>query len=349
MRKRVLVGLSGGVDSALTAALLQREGYEVTGLYCIMHDKDPDGLKDAQGVADFLHIPLRTADLRSRFDRIVVSDFLNNYAQAKTPNPCIICNPEVKFKALCEEADALGIESVATGHYAAVGKEKGRFFIRSVADKDQSYMLCRLTQEQLSRIRFPLSDTTKEENRALAREWKLPVFRKPDSQDICFIRDESYVDYMERRLGKFPEGDFWLKEENQAVGTHKGLIRYTIGQRKNLGIALGTPVYVSSLDRENNRVILSRTDVVDCGEITASDPVYQMLNPEGTEQELRAYGKIRFSAKAAPCALTIRGEKLKARFDEPQRAATPGQSAVFYDEHGNLLCSGLIEATEDRN
>lgn len=341
MEKQVLVGLSGGVDSALTAALLQKDGYRVTGLYCIMHDEDREGLRDAQKVADHLRIELHTADLREKFEKTVVADFLDCYAHARTPNPCIVCNPAVKFHALCSVADSLGIEKIATGHYAQIGEADGRYYVRAVKEKDQSYMLYRLTQEQLRRIIFPLADTEKEENRRIAEELALPVFRKPDSQDICFIKGEPYTDFIERKLGIFPEGDFWLRDEDRPVGRHKGLIHYTVGQRKNLGIALGTPVYVSALDSENNRVILSRKDVVDHSEISVVSPVFQALDPE--TKEFEGEGKIRFSAKTAPCRVTVKEGFLRASFETPQRAATPGQSAVFYDKEGRILCGGFIE------
>ena len=341
MKKDILVGMSGGVDSALTAALLQKQGYRVLGTYCIMHDQDKDGLKDAATVARHLGIELTTVDLRQRFDEIVVTDFLKEYARARTPNPCIICNPTVKFHGLLAEADAHGIEHVATGHYADIRRDEpsGRYYVAASAEKDQSYMLYRLTQEQLPRIVFPLFNSKKEENRRLSDAYGIPVFQKPDSQEICFIRDEAYTDYIERRLGSFPKGDFWLREEDRAVGTHKGLIHYTIGQRKNLGIALGAPVYVTELDTENNRVILSKTDVVNCTEITVTDPVFQKLSPKATR--FKAEAKIRFSAKTAPCTVIVRNGLLHARFETPQRAATPGQSAVFYKD-GKVLCGGFI-------
>lgn len=341
MKGKILVGLSGGIDSALTAALLQEDGFEVIGLCCIMHDADTMILADAQKVADQRKIPLHVSDMRRTFEQTVVADFLDCYAHARTPNPCIVCNPNVKFKAICDKADELGIEHIATGHYAAVGEKEGRFFIRTVLEKDQSYMLYRLSQEQLKRIIFPLANTKKEENRKRAEDFGIPVCQKPDSQDICFIKDESYVDFIEQRLGTFPEGDFWLKDENKAVGRHKGLIRYTVGQRKNLGISLGTPVYVSALDTKTNRVILSKKDVVDDRIITAASPVFQALAPSVTTFE--GYGKIRFSAKASPCRVTVEEGKLHAEFEAPQRAATPGQSAVFYDAEGRVLCGGFIE------
>ena len=335
MKPSVLVGLSGGVDSALTAAVLQQRGLDPVGLYCIMHDADATGLADAQRVADHLGIPLKTADLRKEFRERVVSDFIDCYARAKTPNPCIVCNPLVKFKALCDVADELGIEKIATGHYADVGEEAGRYFIRAVKEKDQSYMLYRLTQEQLRRLILPLANTSKEENRKQAEELGIPIFRKPDSQDICFIKGESYVEFIERELGKFPEGLFWLKEEDRPVGSHKGLIHYTVGQRKNLGIALGVPVYVSSLDIESNRVYLSKADVVGQTEISVLSPVYQKLDSSVTEFD--AWGKIRFAAKPSPCRVSVKKFSFTAAFAEGQRAVTPGQSVVFYDEDGNFV------------
>lgn len=338
--KSVLVGLSGGVDSALTAALLKEKGYRVIGAYCEMHAYSEEGRVDAKAVADRLGIEFSVLDLQDRFREIVIQDFLDRYTHAETPNPCVLCNPTVKFNALLSEADRRGIDCIATGHYADLiqNPENGRYAVRAVKWKDQSYMLCRLTQEQLSRTVFPLADTEKNENRELADQRGIEVSKKPDSQEICFIQKESYADYIEQRLGRFPEGEFWLAEENRPVGRHSGLIRYTVGQRKNLGISLGTPVYVVRLDPEKNRVWLSRTDLKR-RELFVRDPVFQALSPETSEFEAEA--KIRYSAKTAHCRVSRTVGGFYVLFDEPQRAVTPGQSAVFYRD-GIVLCSGYI-------
>ncbi len=341
MSKTVLLGMSGGIDSSYAASLLKSEGYEVVGAYCIMHEYAEKELEDAKRVANSLNVELKTADLTDRFDEIVKNYFINAYSNAKTPNPCVVCNPTVKFKALCDLADKLGIEKIATGHYAGTGydEKKGRYFIKKASYKDQSYMLCRLTQEQISRIIFPLYGTEKDDNRKAAALSGIPLADKPDSQEICFIPDKDYASFIENRVGKFPEGEFWLEEDEKVVGTHKGLIHYTVGQRKNLGIALGEKIYVKGFDIPNNRIILSRNDVTDNKGLVCEDLVFQGLDPN--TESFDSDVKIRYAHKDAQSSSIIADGKIRTVFYSNQRAVTPGQFAVYY-EGDKVLCAGEI-------
>lgn len=338
---RIVLGMSGGVDSSVVAAMLKGEGHEVFGVYLQMHDIGAESIDDARRVADHVGIPMEVVDARERFDRIVVGDFLDCYTHGRTPNPCVLCNPTVKFHLLLSYADKVGADWVATGHYARVVQDPdtGRYAVACAGDKDQSYMLCRLTQDQLARIYFPLGDTVKSDNRAKASDFGLDVADKPDSQEICFIRDIPYGTFIEQRLGTFPEGDYWLEEEDRAVGKHRGIIYYTVGQRKKLGISLGVPAYVKRIEPETNRVVLSKRDVTDYTEMYCTDLVFQGLSPDtGT---FCAAVKTRFGKRSASCTAKIENGVLTATFEEPQRAITAGQSAVFYRDD-RILCSGII-------
>lgn len=341
MNKSVILGMSGGVDSSYAASLLKNNGYEVNGAYCIMHEYAEEGLQDAKRVAESLNIELHTIDLTEKFDKTIKKYFTDAYSYAKTPNPCIVCNPTVKFKALCDLADKLGAEKIATGHYAGTGfdEESGRYYIKKASYKDQSYMLCRLTQEQISRVLFPLYGTEKDDNRKAAAINGIPLSDKPDSQEICFIPDKDYARFIENRVGKFPEGEFWMEDEDKAVGIHKGLIHYTVGQRKNLGIALGERIYVKGFDIPKNRVILSRKDVTDNQGLVCENLVFQGLDlkTENFESDV----KIRYAHKGATAVSVISDGKIRTVFAENQRAVTPGQYAVYY-EKDKLLCAGEI-------
>ena len=341
MNKSVVLGMSGGVDSSYAASLLKSDGYEVIGAYCIMHEYAEAGLADAKKVAESLKIELHTVDLTDEFDKKIKTYFTESYSNAKTPNPCIVCNPTVKFKSLCDLADKLGAEKIATGHYAGTGFDEvsGRYFIKKTEYKDQSYMLCRLTQEQIARVIFPLYGTEKDDNRKAAALTGIPLSDKPDSQEICFIPDKDYAKFIENRIGKFPDGEFWLEDEEKVVGIHKGLIHYTVGQRKNLGIALGERIYVKGFDIPNNRVILSRKDVTDNGGLVCKDIVFQALDPK--TETFSSDVKIRYAHKGAAAVSTVSDGKIKTFFNENQRAVTPGQYAVFYDKD-KLLCAGEI-------
>ncbi len=337
----ILLGMSGGVDSSAAARLLLETGYTVQGLFCIMHDHAAAELSDARVVAEKLGIPLHTADLRGHFERLVVHDFIDAYRHGRTPNPCIICNPLVKFRALCDYADRLGCEKIATGHYAGVAEEGGRFFVVKSRVKDQSYMLCRLPQAVLSRLMLPLCGREKAQVRALAAQLALPVADKPDSQDLCFIRNESYFDFLRRRGVTNAPGDFVLANTGQTVGRHDGIFRYTIGQRKNLGIALGRPVFVCGRDAAANRVLLEFDDPV--AKTAAVRELIWQARAYAPGESFGAAVKTRFSAAEQPARIDVlEGDRAQIAFAVPVRALTPGQSAVFYDGD-RLVGAGILE------
>ncbi len=357
LKKKALVGLSGGVDSAITVKKLLEEGYTVAGLYLDMHSFDSekpvrvlstDGensdIASALQCADSYGIELYKFGCATKFDEIVKDDFAREYSLGRTPNPCVICNKLVKFASLLECADALGYGMIATGHYATVGQgENGRYYIERGRDsrKDQSYMLWKLSQHQLSRLILPLGDSLKDDNFEAARSDGLSAAERGESLDICFIgKDDNYADFIERRLGAFPEGDF-IAPDGSVCGRHKGIIRYTVGQRKGLGIALGQPAFVKRIDGRENRIYLafSGDEYTDRVEVSG-------LNFVGMEETASFEGellvKIRYAAKPVLCRVTIQGDKCTAIFPEPVRAATPGQSAVFYD-CDRVMFGGFID------
>ena len=358
MTKKVLVGLSGGVDSAVTVKKLQDDGYDVAGLYLDMKIPDfevpvevtsPDGETDdivsALQCAERYGIKLYKFGCGDSFDSIVKEDFAREYSRGRTPNPCIVCNRLVKFHFLMKCADILGYDFIATGHYAGVGYDEnsGRYFVERGLDekKEQSYMLWNLTQEQLSRIIFPLKNTVKTDNFQTASDDGLIAAQRGESLDICFIaKDDNYADFIERRMGKFPEGDF-ISPDGNICGKHKGIIRYTVGQRKGLGIALGEPVFVKRIDGENNRIYLARSGEEYMDELTLSELNFVGMTPTD-EYEGELLVKIRYAAKPVPAKVSVKGGKCTVTFPESVRAATPGQSAVFYDGD-RVMFGGFID------
>lgn len=345
INKRILLGMSGGVDSSAAALLLQRDGWEVIGvtmLLCPDSSADSPDVRDAAAVCAKLGIEHHAIDLRDSFRRNVMDNFAAEYRRARTPNPCIECNRTIKFGEMLRIADEMGASHIATGHYAQVSYENDAYhLLRGDSAKDQSYVLWMLGQSQLARVIFPVAGRGKEELRALAREAGLPVHDKKDSQDICFIPDGDYVAFLEREYGCAPvPGDF-VDESGNVLGQHKGVIRYTIGQRKGLGGGFPCPMYVRALDAENNRVILggegrqyfSRFECERVSTISGNP-----LPPEG----LRAMVKARYAhCPASAVILPKPGECAEIIFDEPQRAPTPGQSAVFCTER-EVLGGGII-------
>ncbi len=324
---KVLLGLSGGVDSAAAALLLQRSGHQVLGCYL---DNGLPGAESARESAEALGIPLTVVDIRAELEAQVCAPFTAAYLRGETPNPCVLCNPQVKFPALLRQAEKEGAERIATGHYARC--EGGKLF-KGRSPNDQSYMLCRLTESHFSRLLLPLGPYNKEEVRALAREAGLAVADKSASMEICFIPDKDYARYIEQRGITPPPGDFLY--QGKAVGAHRGIHHYTLGQRRHLGIALGKRVYVSAIDSEKATVTLSDDEEVWTDHITLRD--ISLLGD--TAFPLRCTARIRHSREDSP-AVTVYADG-SAVFDAPVRAPTPGQVCALYQGE-ELLGGGWI-------
>ena len=365
-KNKVILGLSGGVDSTAAALLLQDRGYEVIGMYfdiwpeCDSDNQDhakgsasgslgdpgvsgASGKARAQLAAEQLGIKFVYRNVNQAFEDSVVCNFCSEYAAGRTPNPCIVCNPLVKFKTMLDVADEMGAYYIATGHYADTyhDEENDLWYIRKAANekKDQSYMLYRLGQEAISRLILPLNDMDdKEQVRQLAREKALTNAEAKDSQEICFIDvSDNYKAFLGRRGITASEGDF-VDSEGNVLGRHKGILNYTIGQRKGLGIALGKPAFVTKIDGDSNQVVLGdnadlfHTEVVSGGNVLVGDI------PDG-----KVTAKIRYAARPAEAELEMLDDgRIRATFTEPQRAATPGQSIVFY-KADLVIGGGFIE------
>ena len=346
---RVLIGMSGGVDSTVAAYLMQQAGYSCEGATMELCSAalgcgGSAGTEDAQKAARKLGIPFHVLDGKKPFQQQVVDAFVNAYETGLTPNPCILCNCHLKFSYMLEEAKALGCELVATGHYARIQKDGDRYLLYKATDtaKDQSYFLAGLTQQQLARTQFPLGELTKEQVRQIAREQGFENAKKQDSQDICFIPDGDYKAFLERYTGKsYPAGNY-LDLEGNVIGTHSGSVGYTIGQRKGLGIGgMSEPVYVCSKDTENNTVTVGPNSALFRDTLDA-DHWNWIAFPCPTEP-FRANAKLRSRHTEQPATIyPLDNGTARVVFDEPQRAITPGQTVVLYD--GDLvLASGTIK------
>ena len=341
---RILVGMSGGLDSTYAALKLLREGHEVEGAVLIMHDFTD--LSAAEEASKAIGIKLHVVDCRDIFST-VIENFVNEYSVARTPNPCIICNPLVKFRALYNYAVDNGFDKIATGHYARVvrvsdgGEEHFALARPKDNKKDQTYMLYRLPEEILSVLMLPLSDELKSDVKELAKSESLAVAERRESQEICFIPDGDYASYIEGIVGVFPEGNF-VDVDGNVLGRHKGIIRYTYGQRKGLGVAAGDRIFVTKIDPTNNTITLSKdgslTDTVKISNI-----VFSGMSAPVAAFSRRAEVKLRYQAK--PVSALVNFEKNGRAIlllDEPVKAVTPGQSAVIYD--GDIvLCGGFID------
>lgn len=337
---KVVVGMSGGVDSSVAAYLLKEQGYDVIGVTMqLWEGEDVEGnccgltaAEDARAVAARIGIPHYVFNFKDVFKEKVIDYFIKEYLNGATPNPCIACNRYVKWEALMHRAMEIGADYIATGHYANIVTHPvtGRFTLKTAENKDQSYALYNLTQEQLSKTLMPDGAYPKSEIRKIAEKIGLVVANKPDSQDICFVPDGNYSEFINSNTDAvITEGDF-VDCEGNVIGRHKGITNYTIGQRKGLGIALGVPAYVTSIDKENNRVVIGSNEDLFKNHVIVKD--YNPMGLGKITEEVRCYGKVRYNQTKAPCIIRPKGEYIEAVFDEPQRAVTPGQAAVFYDD-----------------
>jgi len=348
---RIVVAMSGGVDSSVAAALLAEQGHDVIGLSMQLYDQREgqasfgscctiDDLHDARRVAAAIDIPHYILNFERQFDEHVVSNFVSEYAAGRTPLPCAHCNSDLKFATLVERARGFGADAVATGHYARVERDaaRGRYRLKRGADpsKDQSYFLFSLTQEQLARAVFPVGDRPKDAVREYARAHRLPVADKPDSQEICFIPNDDYAAFVTRRVPEAERAGVIVDERGRVLGRHEGIHRYTVGQRKGLGLSAPAPLYVLALKPAEQQVVVGPKVALERTSLTASGVNWIVERPDGP---LRVQAQIRHRHRAAPATVrALEADHAEAVFDEPQMAITPGQAVVFYD--GEVVVGG---------
>ncbi|MEJ8734923.1 tRNA 2-thiouridine(34) synthase MnmA [Mediterraneibacter sp. ICN-202921] len=344
---KVVVGMSGGVDSSVAAYLLKEQGYEVIGVTMqIWQDEEQAvmeenagccGLRavdDARRVAAALDIPYYVMNFKEEFKENVIDYFVHAYLQGKTPNPCIACNRYVKWESLLKRSLAIGADYIATGHYARIERlENGRFTLRRSENlkKDQTYALYNLTQEQLRRTLMPVGAYSKEKIREIASRIHLTVADKPDSQDICFVPDGDYASYIKENTDRpIAEGNF-VSAEGKVLGRHKGIIHYTVGQRKGLGLSLGYPAFVLEIRPETNEVVVGTYEQSLTYTLRANQLNFMAV--EDLREPMHVFAKIRYNHKGAWCTVEkINDEEVLCTFEEPQRAVTPGQAVVFYQD-----------------
>ena len=351
MKKKVVVAMSGGVDSSLTAALLLEKNFEVIGVSMLLENENfhersccsSKEIEDAAKVADFLGIKFYIANFRMDFKKTVINYFVEEYLNGRTPNPCVLCNKKIKFGKLFEYAKELGADFFATGHYARIIFEDGRFKLKKALDakKDQSYVLYNLNSEQLEKILFPLGDFSKSDTRKLAEEFNLPVAQKKDSQEICFVPNDDYKNFLQNfapNSAAFQDGRI-VDTSGKILGQHSGFANYTIGQRKGLGISAENPLYVVKIDAENKKIIVGKNDETFSKTLSAKN-IHWIYKPD-FEKIFDA--KIRYGFKTAKCKIFDEKNFLRVEFLENQRAITPGQSIVFYDGE-EVIGGGIIES-----
>lgn len=347
MGKKVLVAMSGGVDSSVAAMLLKNEGYDVSGVtmcFGIAAEGDrvrccgPTAVDDAKRVCDRLKIHHYVFDYAGALEEKVIAKFISEYQRGRTPNPCVDCNRYLKFGTLLKKARVLGFEFLATGHYAAIERKDTGYCLRRPKDrkKDQTYFLYSISCDSLGAILFPLASLTKEEVRSTAKKAFLPVAEKKDSQDICFVTEKNYQAFLSERVQELKPGPI-VGIQGNILGTHRGIIFYTIGQRGGLGISHTTPLYVLSIDSVKNQIVVGEKKDVKAKGLVAGD-----VNMLAESWPRQMFAKIRYRKKEAPCRVTLENDRIRVIFDEEQEAITPGQSVVLY-ANDCVLGGGVIE------
>jgi len=356
MNNKVMIGMSGGVDSSVAAYLLKEQGYEVIGVFMKLWEGQHEteraccslsAAEDARRVADRIGIPFYVINMKKPFMEKVVDYFVDEYLLGRTPNPCIACNKHIKFDEFLKKAIMLGCDHVATGHYAKVeySSEHGRFLLKKSAtdEKDQTYALYNMTQEQLSRTVLPLGEYNKGEIREIAANIGLVTANKPDSQEICFVEDNDYASFVKSMSKKKIQPGNFVDRQGNVLGRHEGIIKYTIGQRKGLGIALGWPAYVVDIDPGTNSVVLGTNEEVFKKGLVAND--VNLIAYDRIEDGMKVEAKVRYNARPKPATVyNIDGGRIKLVFDDRERAITPGQSVVMYQ--GDIVVGGgIIESS----
>lgn len=342
MGKKIVVGMSGGVDSSVAAYLLKEQGYEVIGVSLQMLEKTGKDIEDAECVARTLGIPFHIIKVCEQFGREVVDAFVSEYMNGRTPNPCCICNAKVKWKILLEWALENGAEYIATGHYARIDRlPNGRYAVcnAAAAKKDQTYALCNLSQEQLAYTIMPVGEYEKEDVREIAAKIGIDVADKPDSQDICFVPGSDYATFIKNKTGlECAVGNF-VDTEGNILGEHKGIFCYTIGQRKGLNLSMGKPVFVNKIVPETNEVVVGDEDVIFTTTLEAGN--INLMGAESIKPDDRFMAKIRYAHAGEMCTVTYVGKDvIRLNFDNPVRAVTPGQAVVLYN--GPYVMAGAV-------